>query len=192
MSVCVFSCLWVFWSIKGRKHPIAAACLFPLAIFSYRPCQGPHIHPPTVGSSSSLRYNGPWQTVVINPCRLFIQPMKNTCSPLMLPAESHMSKIHNPGNVIWYLVGSGTTWWLPGALQLGWTLYHAAMHLLNPASKPTSISASISLYLFSLATAINQMALKRPFKQIHAQMLCCLQYCSCSQIIMIDYYSILF
>lgn len=118
--------------------------------------------------------------------------MKNTCSPLMLPAASHMSKIHNPGTVVRHLVGSRTTWWLPGALQLGWTLYHVAEHLLNPASKPTSISPPISLYLFTLAPAINQMTLKQHFKQIHVQMLCCPQYCSGSVIIMIDYYFVLF
>lgn len=163
---CVFSCLWVYGSIRGREQPIARACLFPLAIFSYWPCQGPHIHPPTVGSSG-LRYNGPWQTTVINPCHLFIQPMKNTCSPLMRPAAPNMLQMHNPGQVVWYLVVPLAVvmapWGSPARPDFVWWL-------LNPASKPTIISSSISLYLFSLATAINQMASKPPLKQTHK---CC-------------------
>lgn len=173
---CVFSCLWVYGSIRGREQPIARACLFPLAIFSYWPCQGPHIHPPTVGSSG-LRYNGPWQTTVINPCHLFIQPLKNTCSPLMLPAVPNMLQIHNPGKVVCYLVVPlafvMAPWGSPARPDF-------VSCLLNPASKPTIISSSISLYLFSLATAINQMASKPPLKQIHTQMLLCPQYWGCS------------
>lgn len=64
---------------------------------------------------------------------------------------------------------AGTTRWLPGALGLGRTLYHVAVRLLNPASKPTIVSVSIPLCLFSLASAINQKALKQPFKQTHAR-----------------------
>lgn len=173
---CVFSCLWVYGSIRGREQPIARACLFPLAIFSYWPCQGPHIHPPTVGSSG-LRYNGPWQTTVINPCHLFIQPLKNTCSPLMLPAVPNMLQIHNPGKVVCYLVVPlafvMAPWGSPARPDF-------VSCLLNPASKPTIISSSISLYLFSLATAVNQTASKPPLKQIHTQMLLCPQYWGCS------------
>lgn len=121
MSVCVqlFGSLLVN---KGWKHPLTATCLSPLAIFSDQPCQGPHIYPPTVGSSS-LRYNSPWQTMVINPCRLFIQPVKNTCSPRSCQQRLTCQKYTTRGNVVRYLVGSGTTRWLPGALQLGWTVW---------------------------------------------------------------------
>lgn len=91
--VCTRMCVCVFLSIRGRKRAIAAACLFSLAIFSCWPCQGPHNHPPTVGSSG-LQYNGLTQTPVINLCHLFIHPAKHTCSPLGLPTTPNMSKIH--------------------------------------------------------------------------------------------------
>ena len=46
--VCVCGCVrefsCVFLSIRGRRHAVAAACLFSLAIFSSWPCQGPHNH----------------------------------------------------------------------------------------------------------------------------------------------------
>lgn len=71
--------LCVSLSITGRKQAIAAACLFSLAIFSCLPCQGPHNHPPTVGSSG-LQYNGLQQTTVIHLCHVFIHPVKHTCS----------------------------------------------------------------------------------------------------------------
>lgn len=86
-------CLCAFLSIRGRKPATAAACLFSSAIFSYWPCQGPHNHPPTVGSSG-LQYNGLQQTPVIHLCHVFIHPVKHTCSPLMPPAAFNMSKIH--------------------------------------------------------------------------------------------------
>lgn len=88
----VRSCV-CFYQYEGGKHAIAAACLFSLAIFSCWPCQGPHNHPPTVGSSG-LQYNGRPQTPVINLCHLFIHPAKHTCSPLGLPTTPSMSKTH--------------------------------------------------------------------------------------------------
>lgn len=87
LFVCV--CL----SIRGRKHTIAAACLFSFAIFSFWSCQGPLKHPPTVGSSG-LQCNGQLQTGIINLCHVFIHSTKHTCSPLMLPASPNVSKIH--------------------------------------------------------------------------------------------------
>lgn len=194
MSVCVqlFVSLLVNKRVETCYRPLLyyTACLVPLAIFSHRPCQGPHIHPPTVGSSS-LRYNGPWQTTVINPCRLFIQPMQNTCSPLMQPAASHMSKTHKPGNVVGYLVGSRDYRMAPKGSP-AWLDSGSCSHASPKSFLKANQHLCLYLPLFILTRDCNQSNGFKATFQIHAQILRCPQSCSCSQIIMINYYSNLF
>lgn len=72
---------------------------------------------------------------------------------------------------IWW--AAGTTWWLPGALQLSWTLGHVAMHLLNPAW--TNQHLCFDLPLFFLTLDCNQSNGFKATLQIHAQILHCPQ-----------------
>lgn len=109
-------------------------------------------------------HDKPWSSIrVVSSFNPWRAPVHRWCCQQHLTCQKYTTRR------TWFGI-----WWAAG-LRDGsrglWTPCHVAMPLLNPASKPTSIFASISLYLFSLATAINQMALKQPFKQIHAQML---------------------
>lgn len=102
-------CVCVILSIRERKHIIAAACLFSLAIFSHCPCEGPHNHSPTVGSSG-LQYNSALWTRVINLCHLFIHPAEHTCSLPVLPTTPMCQK-YTPHNehIPWNLLLQHTT-----------------------------------------------------------------------------------
>lgn len=128
-------------SIRGRKHTIAAACLFSFAIFSYWSCQGPHKHPPTVGSSG-LQCNGQLQTGIINLCHVFIHSTKHTCSPPMLPASPNVSKIHTTQWTrfgIWLYKMHVCYVGLPSGVS-GLSMYQ----LLSPGSNPTKDLCNMS------------------------------------------------
>lgn len=137
----LFVCVCVCLSIRGRKHTIAAACLFSFSIFSFWSCQGPHKHPPTVGSSG-LQCNGQLQTGIINLCHVFIHSTKHTCSPLMLPASPNVSKIHTTQWTrfgIWLYKLHVCYVGLPSGFS-GLSMYQ----LLSPGSNPTKDLCNMS------------------------------------------------
>lgn len=109
-------------------------------------------------------HDKPWSSIrVVSSFNPWRTPVHHWCCQQHLACQKYTTQ------QTWFGI-----WWAAGlrdGSQGLWTQCHEAMPLLIPASKPTSIYAPIFLYLFSLYTAISQMALKQPFKQIHAQML---------------------